>query len=282
MTAIARLRRKSEPHLEAIAQVGFERALVSACFANLEASGQLRFNNFAYALRELLRHVFHRLAPDESIKICSWFKLDPQATGGITRSHRAKYMIQGGLSDTFVQRKLAVDVDTVLADLSDAFKVLNSFTHIGPTTFDLPPKRVEALARQCLDAAEALVSNIGACRSNVLQSLAAAVDDHLLNEAISDTVGELDELATHYLVDEVCVVSSQVVELGAKSLVLDVEGSVGVELQYGSNSDVRNDIGAVVSDSFPFSAKVHVKFERPLGKHAKVEDFKVDTTSWYE
>ena len=191
-------------------------------------------------------------------------------------------MIQGGLSDSFVKRKLGIDVVVVLSKLSDAFKMLNSFTHIEPATFDLPAKKVEALAIQCLEASQSLVDNIAECRSSILDSVADAIDDHLLSEAISETVNELDELATHYLVDEVCVESTEVVDIGPERLMLRVEGSVGVELQYGSNSDVRNDIGGVMSDSFPFAADVFVKFERPLGKHAEVENFKVDTHSWYE
>lgn len=282
MKTLTHLRESSEPQLQLIAEAGFERDLVSACFDNLEGPGPLRFNNFAYALRELLRHVFHRLAPDNLVEECSWFRPDPQATGGITRSDRAKYMIQGGLSDLFVQKRLGVNVAPVLSELSDAFKLLNSFTHIGPTTFDLPADKVNEFATQCLEASRSLVANIAGCRRSVLENLASAIDDHLLRKAISETINELDELATHHLIEDIDVESSEVVDIGTKWLVLDVQGSVGVELQYGSNSDVRNDIGGVISNSFPFTAKVHVKFEKPLGRHVEVRGFKVDTSSWYE
>ena len=78
---MTKLQNNFEPKLELIAQAGFERNLVRACFDNLEATGPLRFNNFAYSLRELLRHVFHRLAPDMSVKKCCWYKPDLNRPG---------------------------------------------------------------------------------------------------------------------------------------------------------------------------------------------------------
>lgn len=145
MMEISVLREEHEPALLSIAQAGFEAALVRAAFDNLEISGPLRFNNFGYALRELLRHVFHRLAPDEKITQCDWFKPDPTAKSTITRAHRSKYMLQGGLSDYFVHKVLKVDVPPVIQDVLAAFKALNKFTHINSDTFNLVKINVSAL-----------------------------------------------------------------------------------------------------------------------------------------
>ncbi|WP_414863271.1 hypothetical protein [Pseudomonas chlororaphis] len=42
---------------------------------NLEdKQNKLRFNNFAYAMRELARHVLKRLAPDDKVLKCAWYK----------------------------------------------------------------------------------------------------------------------------------------------------------------------------------------------------------------
>lgn len=73
-----------------------------------------------------------------------------------------------------------------------------------------------------------------------------------------------------------------VIDIGPKDLSIKAEGYIEVELQYGSNSDVRHDMGAVISDSFPFAATVQFKLIRPLGKKAMVSNFNVDTSSWYE
>lgn len=41
----------------------FEQELCEAAFDNLQTKSKLRFNNFAYSIRELSRHILHRLAP---------------------------------------------------------------------------------------------------------------------------------------------------------------------------------------------------------------------------
>lgn len=281
MTTIAELRETHEPALLSIAEAGFEAALVKAAFDNLEVPGPLRFNNFGYSLRELLRHVFHRLAPDKSVQQCVWFNPAPTLRAGITRADRAKYMLQGGLSDHFVREILDIEVPPVIRIISTAFETLNKFTHINPETFNLSVAETAARATECLTATSSLINSIGTCRNAVLKNLAAAVDQHLLDEAIADVINELDEIATHYLIDGIYTDSSEVTDIGPKGLSIKVEGSVGVEFQYGSSSDVRNDIGTVVSDSFPFSATARVAFVRPLGTKTKISNFKVDTSAWF-
>ena len=52
----------------------FEKRLISSCLKNLlDTNNELRFNNFAYSIRELSRHILHRLAPDEKVLNCSWY-----------------------------------------------------------------------------------------------------------------------------------------------------------------------------------------------------------------
>ena len=54
---------------------GFEKELFHAALYNLDdVNNRLRFNNFAYAMRELVRHVLDRLAPDVEVLGCSWWE----------------------------------------------------------------------------------------------------------------------------------------------------------------------------------------------------------------
>ena len=191
MTRVSVLRQKHEPALLSIAQTGFETALVKAAFNNLEVIGPLCFNNFGYALRELLRHVFHRLAPDERVTQCVWFEPDPTSKTTITRAHRTKYLLQGGLTDSFVDKVLDIEVLPVIKDVSAAFEVLNKFTHINSDTFNLKQVDIVLRAAECLKATSTLIDRIAACRSALLQNLAAATDQHLLDKAIADVIDEL-------------------------------------------------------------------------------------------
>ena len=261
---------------------GFEQQLLAAAFDNLEESGPLCFNNFSYALRELLRHVFHRLATDEQVKACSWFRADKTARGGVTRAQRATFAIQGGLSDSFVSKKLGIDVAPVRQQLLEAIDVLSKHTHIEPATFDINRTKTNRLATECLEATLYFVEHIVMCRTQVAEALSNHIDHHLINHAISETIGSIDELATHHWIDEIYVDEIEVIQIGPHAIELAIDGTIGCELQYGSDSDVKNDIGDILSESFPLHAKLTVQLVRPLGKEATVEKFNVDTSGWYE
>lgn len=54
--------------IEAALAAGFEKQLYQAAVANLkDSTSPLRLNNFAYAMREVVRHLLARLAPDSSV-----------------------------------------------------------------------------------------------------------------------------------------------------------------------------------------------------------------------
>lgn len=277
-----RLRSKFEAPIQKTITSGFEHALLAAAFDNLDIPGPLRFNNFSYALRELLRHVLHRLATDEKVRECSWFKPDKNAKGGITRAHRATYAIQGGLSDAFVSKKLGIDIVTVRSDLLYAIDVLNKHTHIEPSTFAINKTDTRRLATECLETTQYFMEQIITCRSEVAAALADAIDQHLINHVVSETINSIDELATHHYIEDIYVGDIDVIDIGPQNIELKIDGTIECELQYGSGSDVRNGLGDVMSISFPLRANITVQMERPLGKVATVERFSVDTSSFYE
>ncbi|POY36268.1 hypothetical protein C3K47_10965 [Solitalea longa] len=69
----------------------------------LDKGNKLRFNNFAYGIRELSRHILHNLSPDKEVINCVWYKNDSKKPGQLTRAERVKYAIQKGLPDKFVE-----------------------------------------------------------------------------------------------------------------------------------------------------------------------------------
>jgi len=73
----------------------------------LDIHNRLRFNNFSYAMRELLGHILKRLAPDECVKKCVWYT-PPASEREVVRSRRIKYAIQKGLSDNFILEELGI------------------------------------------------------------------------------------------------------------------------------------------------------------------------------
>ncbi|WP_449393034.1 pPIWI-associating nuclease domain-containing protein [Eoetvoesiella caeni] len=59
-------------------------------------------------------------------------------------------------------------------------------------------------------------------------------------------------------------------------------GSVGVELQWGSNSDVRRGEGAVIRNSYPLTCKFISKVTSPEGLDVIEDSLCVDTSSWWK
>ena len=282
MATISSLRKHYEQRIALGAGSGFQKELLAAAFDNLEVDGPLRFNNFAYALREFLRHMLHDAAPTEEVKSCEWFKPEKGSKTGITRLHRAKYAIQGGLSDKFLEKKLDIETEETLKDLLAAQNTLSKYTHIEPGTFDVSKKETATLAGECLEAAAAYVEIIFDCRRLVRDAVLAHVDQHLIDEIVTNGIDELGEIATHGWTEGHCINELMVEKISSKSILLLVEGDIDVGLQYGSNGDVKRDMGLVTSDSFPFEASVNVAIKAPLGKYANVERLDVNTDSFYE
>ena len=87
------------------------------------------------------------------------------------------------------------------------------------------------------------------------------------------------ELASHQYIEEVSDVDISEIEVSKDGLLVKGDGMLTVELQYGSDSDVRNDNGMVGKDTFPF------EFECLLNHDLEIEEMKhlvVDTSSYYE
>lgn len=262
---------------------GFENALLNSAFSNLNVVNPLRFNNFAYSLRELLRHVLHRLSPNEKVSKCDWFKADPTSSTGFTRQHRLKYAIQGGLSDFYVTKKLELkEVDATIKELISIINLLSGYTHIEPHTFDINESEVERLSTKCLEATLGFVEKITETRSQVLGVLVDEIDNNLIQRIISESVTEIMEVSTHQYIEDIYHNDAYVESIGPKSLSIRVTGHLDCELQYGSGSDLRRGDGAVISTSFPFNGSIDVKFEAPLGSVMEVNNLNVDISSWYE
>ena len=114
----------------------FEKNLFRASLDALKNTGDpIRYNSFAFSLRELTRHVFARLAPDDRILKCSWYKNETQNKNAVTRKQRVLYAIKGGLSDDFINNELEIDLSPIAKELTSKIDELSKFTHIEEKTF---------------------------------------------------------------------------------------------------------------------------------------------------
>lgn len=259
----------------------FEMELLDASLKNLlDKDNKLRFNNFACGIRELSRHVLERLAPDDEILNCVWYKNDTGKVGHLSRGERVKYAIQAGLPDEFIETFL--DVEDYKYEVLQAITLLNKYTHVNKDTFAILEIEVDKLSKIVIDAYSGLVNAIIDCRKHLKSELEEHISQALLEHNLYESIDDIDILSSHHNVEGVNVSEYQISELGSTQLLLEVEGHIDVRQQYGSNSDLANDIGFEWNSSFPFSGKMTMKFTPEFPKNADVENFKVNTDSWYK
>lgn len=249
--------------------------------AGRDKTNPIRGNLVASALRELATHMLHSLAPDDEVRRCVWFE-QAKDTKTITRNQRARYIVQAGLPDDFVKQKLKVDARAMAKPLLDAMDKLHRATHVRAETVVYKGSAVREMIYHVLSEIQVLLEEAAKARDLIKHAVSTALHNAVFESLILDTIQELDELSTHTRVDGHVIDEIKVWRVDASEIEYRVTGEVEVELQYGSDSDLANDIGMRSDDSYPYKAKVMAPACKPLDIDTKAIRLTVDTSSFYE
>ena len=241
----------------------------------------IRGNLVASGLREVVGHVLHTLAPDKSVRCCVWFE-QAVDTNTVTRAQRAKYIMQAGLPNDFVNDILGLDVRPFVQPVLDAIKVLNKATHVRTETIIHRGQLIRGTMYDVMFGLLVLLDAAAASRNEMKRVVANVMNHAVFERLISETIQELDEISTHTVVDGHFIHTVEVIEMDATRICYVITGHVDVELQYGSDSDVRNDIGFRRDDSFPYRAAVSSDVAKPLEIHSHDIELVVDNSSFFE
>jgi hypothetical protein len=257
------------------------RAIDGSLRALADAENPLRLNFFSTGMRILFEHLMDTLSPEDEVVKTSWFTAE-RDDGKPSRGQRVLFAIQGGLSEVFVKEKLKVDLPPLRKRLTTAFAELSKHVHGNENSIILDQTEQDKVAARTAVSMGACMDALRECREAVLKPIAEALDSAAVDALLSDAMLEVDELATHFSVDELYVESVAVSAIGADMITYRVTGSVEVTLQWGSNSDLRRGDGAESSQSFPF----HCEFQLPLDDpwdlgHAELT-YGVDVSRWHE
>lgn len=267
------------PDLSKLPLDDFEKVVLGGCLRVIEdKENPVRLNFFAAGVREIFSHLLHRLAPDEKVTACPWYRPEPN-TKGPTRRQRAKYATQGGLADAFI-KKAGIDVEDLHDAAIQAVEQLNKYTHIRPGVIEQDEAKIRAFVDDALAALKGLFESFDQCRFLVSEAIFDHIDQEVVAALVAETIQNLDELASHHSIEEVCVEKIKVAEVDHEAVSFAVSGSVSVELQWGSGSDVRRGDGHVADHSFPFS----VTMWSPVGDVTDFQDVahSVDTSEWWD
>lgn len=258
-----------------------EKICKGAIRAGRDKTNPIRGNLVASALRELATHVLHDLAPDDEVRRCIWFE-QAADTKTVTRSQRARYIVQAGLPNDFVKKTLKVDAGAMAKPLLAAMDKLHKATHVRAETVVYKGSDVREMLYEVLTEIHGLLEDAANARHSITGAVSASMHNAVFENLILETIQELDELSTHTRVDGHIIDEIKVGRLDAGEIEYRITGEVEVELQYGSNSDVANDIGMRSDDSYPYKAKVIAAAAKPLDIDAEAIQLTVDTSSFYE
>ena len=163
----------------------------------------------------------------------------------------------------------------------DAVDALSQYTHIEPAVFGIRGPQLDSIVTKSLEAFLAFLDMIEECRSAVENAVEDYACQALHDELLSTTVNELDQLATHYMVEDTQIETVTITSMDASQINFAVTGTVDCQFQYGSSSDVRNGDGVVTNDSYPLTCDFEAMAASPLQVSVKGGTLKVDNDSFF-
>jgi len=261
----------------------FHIELLDAALKNLfHQKNKLRFNNFSYTIRELMRHVFSYYAPDDKVRASSWFKEEGNKPGQVTRRQRVSYMIHAGIPLKNLSAPLRKDIASKAKEILEHVDNLSKYTHIEAHTFNIDAVAVRTKAKAVLTVFIETMELIDICRDEVREYIHDKVQDNLFSVMIENVYDSLDDKSTHTTVDDAVIENFDITDIDETYIYVQGDGYVDCELQYGSDSDVSNDFGAVGDCSFPLTFEATISANNFADVNIEPQDIKIDDTSWYD
>lgn len=251
---------------------GAERALI-------DMANPLRCNFFATAIRMMFEHVIDTLAPASEVERCSWFKPDPK-TGRPTRAQRVMFAVQGGFLEKFVKQILKVDIKPLRKRLLLAVDELSKHVHGREATVLREAAGQDRFIQETVAAMTEFLVAMRECREAILGPVEKALDNEAVNALITETISDIDELATHHSVEDIEVEHIAVHKIGHDTITYRATGSIYVTLQWGSNSDVRRGDGVELNESFRFHVDIVLPLDEPWDISCAETTYGVDTQEW--
>ncbi|MFC0299550.1 hypothetical protein ACFFIS_01705 [Virgibacillus soli] len=262
----------------------FHKDIINSSIVILDTPGiHTRFSNFATNMRELTREVFHTLAPDHEVMECQWYEKETnEGEADITRIQRMTYAIKGGLSNEFIQDELGIDFKDITKQLNKVIRTLNKYTHINEKVYYRDEKDGYEMVERTLSAFDNFLKTIKDIRSIILRKLEERLYNEVSDALMDDLIQEIDILATHYLIEDVWLGTVIVNKITASNIFIDIQGSVDIEHQYGSDGDYKRGDGIRIDSSYPFQVPLILDINYPLEISIEPYQIEVDNSSFYE
>ncbi|MEG3093432.1 hypothetical protein [Sphingomonas sp. PB1R3] len=256
-------------------------AMLGAAFPLEQRENPLRLNLFATAIRIFLDYVMDALAPREQVEACRWFE-PVEGQDRPVRNARLTYALIGGLTVEQVEEITSVDVKPLIKDVISAYGDLNKHVHGREDTIVCDLDEQDAIAHDVLVDLAQLLEAQRDYRREIVDGIADGLQREAVEAFTTETIGEIDILATHHTVDWVGIDERHVTSITAAHVEYEITGSVGVTLLYGSGSDRRRGDGAEIGDEFPIGMRFQVPVETPQDLGEAEITSEIDTSAWFD
>ncbi|MBK5446050.1 hypothetical protein [Peribacillus sp. TH24] len=261
----------------------FQKDIFLSSIEIIQTEIKTKFSNFATNIRELSREVLKDLAPDDEVKNCKWYsKETPEGKADITRIQRMTYAVKGGLSNEFILEELEFDFSDVTYRLNRVIKELNKYTHINQKVYYREEKTGYEMVESTLIALNNFLLTIKGAQDLIMEQLESSLDSIINEELTSNVIQEIDILATHYRVEGVYINNIKIESINSQSIDINIEGSVDVQHQYGSDGDLRRGDGVEFENSYTFNFDLIQDIDNPFEINLSVDDIGIETDSFYE
>jgi hypothetical protein len=242
-----------------------------------DAENPIRFNNFCYAIRELIREKLAIEAPDGRIIKCVWYDTTKEKP---TRADRIRYYIVKGLIDDNIPDTIVDKLNDVLDNYKELIDILNKYTHISRGTLGINDEDGLKWFNNVIDLLIDFIKLIDNLRDNVKTKLIDVIKTDIEQELFENLPDEVDLLSTHSSIDEITDIEIEIEEMDYEFVQVKGMCDVGIDLQWGSSSDIENDYGAEGSVNYPMSFTVTIEINDLSRREYSLGE--IDTSSYYE
>jgi len=185
----------------------FERDMYTAALRNYCTMGNpIRFNNFAFVIRELLTRIVNRLAPAESVTLAKWYSKESEEYE-VTRKQQLRFCAQGFFLKSNVPNWVEDDIKEFIQDYLKLYRKLNQYTHISEKYTGLAPQKAFEFLKDLVVTFSVILETLDGIKSHIIQEIESsvydAVSDRLtfeshetLIELSSQTIGSLEKHET--------------------------------------------------------------------------------------
>lgn len=250
---------------------GYEKDFLDACLRNLnDEENPLRLSNFSYSLRELFREVISYRAPDKLIRRCEWYTPDPMAKGGVTRVHRIKYAIQGGIPDKMLNGEMIALIENTCNKVKKQNDRLSAFTHVTKKVF-YSNEDIDIQAKKALDILLELLNCIDISQRKFgLLATSKVMDKLYLEKVLTNSITTLKGIPSPHSFSGIAIMEVLIKEITDKMILFYTYGVLYYTAQIVNESDRLMEI--------PYESNLVSKIPSSFETLSlKIKDFNVHT-----